>query len=50
MDQKRVGAEVQGELFNRRRSEIPEAERVLTLQEKLYQKAKQERGYKFYVL
>jgi len=50
VDQKRVGAEVQGELFNRRRSEIPEAERVLTLQEKLYQKAKQERGYKFYVL
>ena len=50
MDQERVGAVVQGELFNRRRSEIPEAERVLTLQEKLYQKAKQERGYKFYVL
>jgi len=50
MNQERVGAEVQGELFKRRRSEIPEAERVLTLQEKLYQKAKQERGYKFYVL
>ena len=50
MGQERVGAEGQGELFKRRRSEIPDAERVLTLQEKLYQKAKQERGYKFYVL
>jgi len=50
MDQERVGAGVQGELFKRRRSEIPDAERVLTLREKLYQKAKQERGYKFYVL
>jgi RNA-directed DNA polymerase len=50
MDQKNVEAAVQGELFKRRRSEIPDAERVLTLQEKLYQKAKQERGYKFYVL
>lgn len=50
MDQEKVGAEVQGELFKRRRSEIPDAERVETLQEKLYQKAKQERRYKFYVL
>ena len=50
MNQKNVDAAVQGELFKRRRSEIPDAERVLTLQEKLYQKAKQERGYKFYVL
>ncbi|MDP2424396.1 MAG: hypothetical protein U1C46_07650 [Bacteroidales bacterium] len=50
MNQERVESEVQGELFKRRRSEIPDAERVLTLQEKLYQKAKQERGYKFYVL
>lgn len=48
--QKRVEAEVQGELFKRRRSEIPDAERVSILQEKLYQKAKQERRYKFYVL
>jgi group II intron reverse transcriptase/maturase len=47
---KRVGAEVQGELFKRRRGEIPDAERVSILQEKLYQKAKQERKYKFYVL
>jgi RNA-directed DNA polymerase len=50
MDQDKVGAEVQGELFKRRRSQIPDAERVLILQEKLYQKAKQEREYKFYVL
>ena len=50
MDQEKVEAGVQGELFKRRRSEIPDAERVQTLQEKLYQKAKQERGYKFYVL
>jgi len=45
MDQKNVEVSVQGELFKRRRSEIPDTERVLTLQEKLYQKAKQERGY-----
>jgi len=50
IDHKRVGADGQGELFKRRRSEIPDAERVSILQEKLYQKAKQERGYKFYVL
>ena len=50
MDHQSAKAEVQGELFKRRRGEIPDAERVLTLQEKLYQKAKQERGYKFYVL
>jgi group II intron reverse transcriptase/maturase len=50
MDQDKVGAEEQGELFKRRRGQIPDAERVSTLQEKLYQKAKQEREYKFYVL
>jgi group II intron reverse transcriptase/maturase len=50
MNQESVGAEGQGELFKRRRSEIPDAERLSVLQEKLYQKAKQERGYKFYVL
>ena len=50
MNQENVGAEVQGELFKRRRSEIPDAERLTVFQEKLYQKAKQERGYKFYVL
>lgn len=50
MDHKSVKAEVQGELFKRRGHEIPDAERVKTFQEKLYQKAKQERDYKFYVL
>lgn len=50
MDQYKVGTEVQGELFKRRRSEIPDVERVSILQEKLYQKAKQVREYKFYVL
>jgi RNA-directed DNA polymerase len=50
MDQERVGANGQGELFKRRRGEIPDAERVSMFQGKLYQKAKQERGYKFYVL
>ena len=50
MNQEKVGAGVQGELFKRRRSQIPDAERVSILQEKLYQKAKQEREYKFYVL
>jgi hypothetical protein len=50
MDQKKVEAMVQGELFKRRRNEIPDAERVLALQEKLYQKAKQEPKYVFYVL
>ena len=49
-NQNKAGAEVQGVLFKRRRNEIPDAERVSTLQAKLYQKAKQERGYKFYVL
>ena len=50
MDQQNVGAEGQGELFKRRRGEIPDAERLSVFQEKLYQKAKQERKYKFYVL
>ena len=50
MYHKIVEADGQGELFRRRRGEIPDAERVQTLQEKLYQKAKQERKYKFYVL
>jgi len=46
----KVGANVQLELFGRRRGEIPDAERVSTLQGKLYQKAKQEKSYRFYVL
>ncbi len=50
MEQENIGAEGQGELFKRRRGQIPDAERVTILQEKLYQKAKQEREYKFYVL
>jgi RNA-directed DNA polymerase len=50
MNQNKVGAKAQGELFKRRRNEMPDAERLKTLQEKLYQKAKQERQYKFYVL
>ena len=50
MDQQNVGTEGQGELFKRRRGEIPDAERLSVFQEKLYQKAKQEREYKFYVL
>ncbi len=50
MDHQSVKANGQIELFKRRRKEIPDAERLSTLQEKLYQKAKQERGYKFYVL
>lgn len=50
MVQENVGANGQGELFKRRRGQIPDAERVTILKEKLYQKAKQEREYKFYVL
>jgi len=46
----KVGADGQGELFGRRRSEIPDAERLTIFQRKLYQKAKQEKGFKFYVL
>jgi len=49
-NQKIDGVPVQTELFKRRRSEIPSAERLQTLQEKLYQKAQQEPGYKFYIL
>ena len=46
----KVGAKGQLELIGRRRSEIPDAERLQTFQGKLYQKAKQEKKYKFYVL
>lgn len=48
--QNKIGAGEQLELIKRRRSEIPDAERVEALQGKLYQKAKQEKGYRFYVL
>lgn len=37
-------------LFGKKKSELSDAERVFSLQCKLYQKAKQERGYRFYVL
>ena len=47
---KNVGAEGQADLSVKRRSEMSDAERVLHLQDKLYQKAKQEKGYRFYVL
>jgi RNA-directed DNA polymerase len=48
--QDRVEPDGQGELFKRRRREIPDGERVLILQRKLYQKAQTEKAYKFYVL
>lgn len=48
--QDNIGASGQYELIKRRRSEIPDSERVLALQGKLYQKAKLESGYRFYVL
>ena len=44
------GANEQDELFKRKKKEMPDAERVLSFQCKLYQKAKQERDCKFYVL
>lgn len=48
--QDNIGESGQYELIKRRRSEIPDSERVLTLQGKLYQKAKLESEYRFYVL
>ena len=48
--QDNIGGSGQYELIKRRRSEIPDPERVSILQGKLYQKAKLESGYKFYVL
>jgi group II intron reverse transcriptase/maturase len=49
-NQQKAGAKGQMALFGKRRSEMTDAERVISLQDKLYQKAKQEKGYKFYVL
>jgi RNA-directed DNA polymerase len=43
-------ASTQPELFKKKKKEMSDAERVFALQSKLYQKAKQERGYKFYIL
>ena len=48
--QEKDRAPEQLELFKRRGKEIPDAERLQTLQEKLYQKARQEPGFKFYIL
>lgn len=48
--QDNIGGSGQYELIKRQRSEIPDSERVLTLQGKLYQKAKLESEYRFYVL
>ena len=48
--QKKDGESEEGELFKRKKSELSDSERVVALQRGLYQKAKQEKGYKFYVL
>lgn len=48
--QQKDGAETQLSFFDKKKREMSDAERVLSLQCKLYQKAKQEKGYKFYVL
>jgi RNA-directed DNA polymerase len=44
------GAEQQLALFSKKKGEMSDAERVFSLQCKLYQKAKQEKRYRFYVL
>jgi hypothetical protein len=43
--QQKDGAEAQLSLFGKKKREMSDAERVLSLQCKLYQKAKQEKGY-----
>lgn len=48
--QKKDGESGERELIKRKKSELSDSERVLALQRGLYQKAKQEKGYKFYVL
>jgi aryl-alcohol dehydrogenase-like predicted oxidoreductase len=46
----KVGADGQLKLLGRHRSEIPDAERLEAFQGKLYQKARQEKKFRFYVL
>jgi len=48
--QQKDGASQQLTLFGKKKSEMSDAERVFSLQCKLYQKAKQEKHYRFYVL
>jgi len=48
--QQKDGASLQLSLFGKKKYEMSDAERVLSLQCKLYQKGKEESGYKFYVL
>lgn len=48
--QQKDGVSEQRALFKKKKREMTDAERVLTFQSKLYQKAKQERKYKFYIL
>ena len=43
--QDKIGEDEQYELIKRRRSEIPDSERDLTLQRKLYRKAKLDHEY-----
>lgn len=48
--QQKDGESGEGERIKRKKSELSDSERVLALQRGLYQKAKQEKSYKFYVL
>ena len=48
--QEKDGAPQQLAIFVKKKREMSDAERVFSLQCKLYQKAKQDKGYKFYVL
>jgi len=47
---KKVGATGQGQLFKQRASQLPDAQREQILREKLYQKAKQQPDFRFYIL
>ena len=49
-NQDKIETDGQIRLFRKRRSDMTSEERVFALREKLYQKAKQDSGYKFYVL